>query len=86
MRGLFNIMSSICNHRWWASRIEVRDSVPVLHVCVEPARSVDHPVGPGLARRLHRCACGAMLGGDGGAYGHAGSRPTWSEGWGRALG
>ena len=57
----------ICGHRWWASRIEVTDSVPVLHVCVEPAGQ-DHPTLTGLfgpPHREHRCSCGATLCGDG---------------------
>jgi hypothetical protein len=53
----------VCGHRWYASRVEV-ETPPVLHVCGEPAAMDRHAVGPGLVRRLHRCACGAVLVGD----------------------
>jgi hypothetical protein len=43
----------ICAHRWWASRIEVVDSVPVLHVCNVPE--------PHAGIEPHRCSCGAVL-------------------------
>jgi hypothetical protein len=86
----------ICGHRWWAPRVEVPDSVPVLHVCVEPAGRDQHPTRLGLYGPLHNehaCACGATLCGDGpGPDGPArawtaaaaplgGDAPTWSTGW-----
>lgn len=63
----------ICEHRWWASRVEV-ETAPVLHVCVEPEQG--HPVGSTrlvagrwVAVLLHRCACYATVEGE--AHGHA---------------
>jgi len=87
----------ICGHRWWASRIEVPTSVPVLHVCVEPWENhAEHSLRPGSPPGIagsvatHRCACGATLCGDGpGPEGPSRAwtaaaaplGPTWARGW-----